>query len=400
MANKIGPAAVPATSGARKSGLNRRDFLARSASAVAASAAVPAAAAPGANAAALNDPAAVNAQQPAGEPAAANPAGEQRHKNPRYPSHMRVGLFTWPFNDKPLGWVLDYAQRLKLQMLEIGAGNDPGAAHCPVESLLADASARRRYLKQFADHGLAISALSCHGNPLHPDAKIARARNAVYVRTLRLAELLEVPVVNCFSGCPGDDRGGGRPNWVVSLETPEYVNLLRWQWRERVLPYWKEAARLARQHGRRVGLEFDPGYSVFNVNSLLRLRAATNENIGCNLDLSNMFAQGIEADAAIRALTQAGALFHFHAKDALLDQANIAVNGVLDTTPYDQVERRSWSYAAVGYGHDVLYWKRALAALKAGGYDYVLSIEHEDPLTAPEVGVRLSAEFLQGILLR
>ena len=373
----------------KSQGLSRRDFLARSAGTLAA----------GTVAAGGESAAAGTGQTAAAPQNQSNPAGEVEHKNPRYRSRLRVGMFTWPFNDKPLGWVLDYAQSLKLEMLEIGAGNDPGAAHCPVESLLADAGARRRYLKQFADHGLAISALSCHGNPLHPDTKIARARNTVYERTLRLAELLEVPVVNCFSGCPGDDRGGGRPNWVVSLETPEYVNLLRWQWKERVLPYWRGAAALAARHGRRVGLEFDPGYSVFNVNSLLRLRQATNDAIGCNLDLSNMFAQGVEAEAVIRALTGAGALFHFHAKDAVLDYANIAVNGVLDTTPYDQVERRVWSYAAVGYGHDVLYWKRTLAALKTGGYDYVLSIEHEDPITAPEVGVRLSAKFLQGILL-
>ncbi len=374
------------------SALSRRKFLAGSASAVAATAAA-------GNAGAASTSSQAGAPVAAG-PAAQNPAGELRHANPRYRSRMRLGLFTWPFNDKPLGWVLDYARQLKLEMLELGAGNDPGAAHCPVESLLSDAGARRRYLKQFADHGLGISALSCHGNPLHPDPKLARARNAVYERTLKLAELLEVPVVNCFSGCPGDDRGGGRPNWVVSLETPEYVNLLRWQWEERVVPYWREAARLAARHGRRVGLEFDPGYAVFNVNSLLRLRSATNDAIGCNLDLSNMFAQGVEAEAVIRALASAGALFHFHAKDAVLDETNIAVNGLLDTTPYDRVGRRSWSYAAVGYGHDELYWKRILAALKTAGYDYTLSIEHEDPITAPEVGVRLSAEFLHSILLR
>lgn len=338
---------------------------------------------------------------PAGLAGAARPeeGGAAPERDPRYPSQLKLGLFTWPFNDRPLTWVLEYAQRLGLQMLEIGTGNDPGAAHCPVDALLADAGARREYRAQFTAHGLGISAFSCHSNPLHPDPAVARGVHATFEKTLRLAELMEVPVVCTFSGCPGDDRGGGRPNWVASLETDEYVKLLQWQWETRLIPYWKEAAALAGQHGRRVALEFDPGYAVYNVGSLLRLRAAVGEQVGCNLDLSNMFAQGVEAVAVIKALAGAGALFHFHAKDAVLDQANIAVNGVLDLTPYNDVLRRPWSYAMVGYGHDTLYWKRTLEALKNAGYDSVLSIEHEDPTTTPEVGVRKSAEFLQAIRL-
>lgn len=315
---------------------------------------------------------------------------------------MRLGLFTWPFNDQSLDWVLAYAQSLRLQMLELGTGNDPGDAHCPLDALLADAGRRREYRARLADHGLGISAFSCHGNPLDPDVAAARRSNEVFLKTLRLAEMMDVPVVNCFSGCPGDDGGGARPNWVASLERPEYVNLLAWQWRERVIPYWRGAAAAARRHGRRVGLEFDPGYSVYNVSSLLRLRAglgADGEFIGCNLDLSNMFAQGVEGPAAIQALGEAGALFHFHAKDAVLDPRNYEINGFLDLTPYDDVLRRSWSYAVVGYGHDTLYWRRIVATLKNVGYDYTLSIEHEDPTTAPVVGARKSAEFLKTLLL-
>lgn len=361
---------------------NRRRFLTTSAAATAA--------------AATGLPAAALAVQPGAEPSGA-PA--EPPADPRYLSHLRLGLFTWPFNDKPLGWVLDYAQRLGLQMLEIGTGNDPGAAHCPVDDLLADAGRRRAYRQQFSQHGLAISAFSCHGNPLDPDAAAARRTNDVYLKTLRLAELMDVPVVVGFSGCPGDDRGGQRPNWVTSLERPEYVALLDWQWREKVIPYWRQAAAAARRHGRRVALEFDPGYSVYNVATLLRLRAAVGDNIGCNLDLSNMFAQGVDGPAVVTKLGEEGALFHFHAKDAVLDPENYAINGFLDLTPYTDVLHRSWSYAIVGYGHDTLYWKRIVSALKNVGYDYTLSIEHEDPTTVPEVGVRKSAQFLKTIVL-
>ncbi len=375
----------------KRGALNRRRFLASAGGALAAASLSAQAAAQGAvPAAALDSRAAALAAEPGVQP----PPAYQR-----YASHIKLGMFTWPFNDKPLQWVLEYAQALKLQALELGTGNDPGDAHCPTDQLLADAGQRQAYLRQLAGYGLSISAFSCHGNPLHPDPAIARSNNAVFEKTVRLAELMDVPVVVCFSGCPGDDRGGGRPNWVVSLETPEYTNLLQWQWQQKVLPYWKQAAAFARRHDRRVALEFDPGYSVFNVRSLLMLREAVGDNVGCNLDLSNMFAQGVDAVAVIKALGEAGALYSFHAKDAILDQQNIAINGVLDLTPYSDVLHRPWSYAMVGYGHDTLYWKRTVSALKSVGYDRVLSIEHEDPVTSPEVGVRKSAEFLRSIVL-
>lgn len=358
--------------------MNRRDFLATSSATALASLATPA------------SQAATTAE------AATDPPAQ---RDPHYLSHLRLGMFTWPFNDKPLDWVLEYAHGLGLEMLELGTGNDPGSAHCHIDALLADAGQRAAYRRKLRDHGLGISAFSCHGNPLHPDPAIARSNNATFEKSVRLAEMMDVPLVVCFSGCPGDDRNGGRPNWVISQETPEYLKLLQWQWEQKVIPYWKEAAALARRHGRRVALEFDPGYSVFNVASLLKLRRAAGDNIGCNLDFSNMFAQGVDSVAVIKALGQEGALYHFHAKDAVIDEANMAVNGLLDLTPYDDVLHRPWSYAMVGYGHDDLYWKKTLSALKNVGYDYVLSIEHEDPITTPEVGVRKSAEFLRQIKL-
>jgi sugar phosphate isomerase/epimerase len=367
-------------------GLNRRRFLA--ASGVAAGA--------GALAGAMT------ASDPAGAQYIPNrgDAAGRLVANPRYPSKMRVGLFTWMFNDKPLGWVLDYAQELKLGALELGAGNDPGSAHVPVDDLLADAGKRRTWLKQFTDRGLIISAFSAHGNNLHPDPAVARKVHETFVRALRLAQLMDVPIVVGFSGCPGDDRGGGRPNWVASIDNDEYVNLLKWQWAQKIIPYWKETAGIARGYGRRIALEFDPGESVYNVYSLLRLRRAAGDNVGCNLDLSNMFAQGVNAMAVIKKLGEEGALYTFHAKDAVLDQRNADVNGYIDLQPYEDVPRRSWSYAIPGYGHSPHYWREMVSTMKNVGYDYVLSIEHEDPTTEPVVGVRLAANFLHGILLQ
>jgi sugar phosphate isomerase/epimerase len=53
----------------------------------------------------------------------------------------------------------------------------------------------------------------------------------------------------------------------------------------------------------------------------------------------------------------------------------------------------------VGWGHDELEWKRIVSALRVAGYDYVLSIEHEDALASIDEGFSKGVQFLKGIIL-
>jgi len=246
--------------------------------------------------------------------------------------------------------------------------------------------------------GLAISALSCHGNPLHPRREVALASHETYVRTIELAARLGVDRVNVFSGCPGDSDTARYPNWVTCAWPDEYGELLAWQWTEKVIPYWREQASLAASHHIRLGFEMHPGFVVYNPRTLLRLRAACGENVGANLDPSHLFWQGIDVEAAIGELGREGAIFHTHAKDTALHSRNAAINGVLDTVSVDDVSARSWIFRTVGLGHGEHKWRGILAALQHAGYDDVLSIEHEDPLLSLDEGLRKGIEFLRSIL--
>ena len=80
---------------------------------------------------------------------------------------MKLGLLTALYADRSLESVLDIARATGLDCVEIGAGNYPGTAHCDVTALLGSAARRKEYLSAFRSRGLEISALSCHGNPLH-----------------------------------------------------------------------------------------------------------------------------------------------------------------------------------------------------------------------------------------
>jgi len=310
---------------------------------------------------------------------------------------MKLGVLTTLYQNKPFEAMLDHVAELGLEAIELGTGGWPGDSHCKPDELLANKSKMRDFQKAVEKRGLIISGLSCHGNPIHPNKDLAKEYDKVYRDTVLLAAELDIPVVNLFSGCPGDSEDAVYPNWVTCAWPPEFRELLKWQWEEKVIPYWQEAGDFAAKAGIKLAFEMHPGFVVYNPETLLKLREAVGPVIGANYDPSHLFWQGIDAVASINHLT--GAIHYFHAKDTYIDQRNTAINGVLDTKPFSNLSERSWSFRTVGYGHDQLTWRSIISALRISGYDYVVSIEHEDPLASVEEGLIKAINFLKDVLL-
>ena len=311
---------------------------------------------------------------------------------------MKLGVFTVLFGNLSFEAMLEKVRSFGLESIEIGTGGYPGSTHCDVDALLADPSGLRAYRNAIASAGLFVSGLACPGNPLHPNRAIAEAHHRAFEKTVLLAEQMEVPVINLLSGCPGDSPHAKYPNWSHFAWPPEYPELWEWQWNEVAIPYWRRAAEFAAAHGiRRLAIEMHPGFLVYNPETALKLREAVGETIGINLDPSHLFWLGIDVPAAVRRL--GGCIFHCHAKDTFIDRRNTAENGCLDGKPYTEVRRRSWTFRTVGWGHGLEVWREIASALRTDGYDYVLSIEHEDPLVAPDEGLRHSVAFLRQAML-
>ena len=310
---------------------------------------------------------------------------------------MRIGVFTPLLSQLPLAAVLEKLKLLGIDTVELGTGNYPGDAHCKL-SMLENGFALAEFQKLLADHGASISALSCHGNALHPDKARARQDREVSRKTILLAERLGIPVVVDFSGCPGDSPHSTAPNWVTCPWPPDYLKVLDWQWNEVVAPYWIEHGKFAADHGVKIAIEMHPGFVVYSPETMLRLRSIAGASVGCNLDPSHLFWQGIDPIAAIRVLDNA--IYYVHAKDTQLYPANLPRTGVLDTKPYTDERLRSWIFRTVGYGHGAEWWAEFISTLRIFGYDYVLSIEHEDSLLSPEEGLTKAARFLNGLVIR
>jgi sugar phosphate isomerase/epimerase len=310
---------------------------------------------------------------------------------------MRVGVFTPLLSQFPLDAVLKKVADLKIKTVELGTGNYVGDPHCKL-AMLENSSALGDFRKLLSDHGVSISALSCHGNPLHPDKARAQHDRDVSRKTILLAEKLGVPVVVDFSGCPGDSPNATAPNWVTCPWPPDFGKVLEWQWNEVVAPFWIEHAKFAADHGVKIAVEMHPGFVVYHPESMLKLRSIAGKNVGCNFDPSHLFWQSIDPLAAVRVL--ADCIFHVHAKDTQIFAGNLPRTGVLDTKPYTQERDRAWIFRTCGYGHGAEWWGGLISTLRMFGYDYVLSIEHEDSLLSPAEGLTKAANFLNSIVIR
>ena len=306
---------------------------------------------------------------------------------------MRIGVFIALFQNLPFEEALDRAVAAGVSAVEIGAGGYPGSPHCPVDELLASDSKRKTYMQAITSRGLILSALSIHNNPIHPRKEVAREADETFHKAIRLAQLLEVPAVNTFSGCPGGSPQDVNINWITCPWPTDFTEMLDYQWDKVAIPYWKEAAKFAEDHGIKVALEMHPGMMVYNVETLLRLRNAAGPALGCNFDPSHLFWNGVDPVAAIRKLGDA--IYHMHGKDVYIDPLNVSVNGCNDNKPYGRIAERSWTFRSIGYGHDARVWKDIVSALRLVGYDYVISIEHEDAMMSIDEGLAKSVALLK-----
>ena len=310
---------------------------------------------------------------------------------------MKIGALSVLFQDKPLKDALKIIKDIGCEMVELGTGNYPGNAHCNPKTLLNNSAALDEFKTTIKESGLKISALSCHGNTVHPNKKIAQEHTEVHRQTVELASKLGVEVVIGFSGCPGANEVATVPAWNVIAWPPDYLESLQWQWDEVLIPFWQKEEKFAADNNVKIAFEPHPGFCVYNTSTMLKLRNATGKNIGCNFDPSHFFWQSMDPLKMVRALKDV--IFHVHAKDCKIDPTNTALNGVNDATPYGDVINRSWVFRTVGYGHSTSWWKDFVSELRLNGYDYVLSIEHEDSLMAMGEGLQKAFATLKEVVI-
>ena len=312
---------------------------------------------------------------------------------------MRVGLFTDGLAHLERREALQWCAARGIEDLEMGVGTWSPRPHLDLARLLAEPAERDRLQGELREHGQRLSCVNAAGNPLAPAAAARAEAQAALRGAIELAALLGVDTVVTMSGCPGgrgagDSTGVFAVSWLCCDDEP----LWEWQFREHVVPFWRELSAWAATAapGLRICLELHPGLTIFGAESFARLRAEVGPNIGINLDPSHFWWQGVDPLAIVEA--HGDAIGFAHGKDTLLHPERIRVNGLLDARYPDRP----------GHGLLALRGRRRRPAARrvvgparraaGAGYDGVVSIEHEDPTLSPEASIEASAVALREAL--
>jgi len=308
---------------------------------------------------------------------------------------VKLGAYTACLHDKPVADALKILRDLGLDSAEINSGGFLPAPHLPVDAIRARQDARDEYLGLFASSGVALTALNCNGNPLHPDPEVRRKHGQDVRDAIELAALLGVKRVVTMSGLPEAHAGGTAPSWTVLPWVSVYLDALDYQWNDVVIPYWKDIQARAADADVKVCIEMHPHNVVYNPATMVRLAESIDAtHVGAEMDPSHLFWQGIDPVAALDSL--GGLVYNAAAKDTRINEA-AKINGVLDDrfgrvlpTDPDAIglggkdtlsrwpDNSSWDFVAVGRGHDVAFWVDFLRAVKRIDPEMAVNIEHED----------------------
>lgn len=278
---------------------------------------------------------------------------------------MKLGLLTAAFPQQTLEQVAAWAAGNGFQTIEIAcwpagkaARRYAGVTHIDVTDLTAAQAADVRGLMD--QHGLQISALAYYPNPLHPDPDHRVMVIDHLKQVIVAAELLEVPIVGTFVG--RDQHKTIEENF------------------DQFAQVWPPIVRFAADHGIKIAIENCPmifsndewpgGANLAATPAIWRKmwEILPDANFGLNLDPSHLVWQMIDY---VRVVYDFGPrIFHVHAKDMRVDREQLYQRGVLALGMGWQIPRLP------GLGE--VNWSQFISALYAVGYDYVVSIEHED----------------------
>jgi len=280
---------------------------------------------------------------------------------------MYVGILTAPFGKETLEQVAAFAGEYGFGGLEIAAG--PGSKHIDLTNFTqADADRVQDLMERRA---LAISSLAAYVNNTDPDPAKRKANNEIVQKAVDAAALLGVEVVCTLAGHPVPGKSKMQ---TIEEECPQ------------VFPPLLEYAA---QKGVKIALENWYATNIQHLGHWQRLfEVVPNQNFGLNFDPSHLLWQEIDYIAAVERF--ADRIFHTHAKDTEVKESRKRWVGNQDGGGW-------WRYVIPGLGQ--VRWGEYLAALRANGYNGVLSIEHEDGAVGREEGFLIGKKYLEQFII-
>jgi sugar phosphate isomerase/epimerase len=303
---------------------------------------------------------------------------------------MKLGFLTACLPKRPLADIAAWAAAHDYEALEVAAWPALGDRPFTATHLDADSYDREAVLGLFAGHGLTLSSLAYYDNNLHPDPSERAAINAHVRRCIDAAGDLGCPTVGTFVG-----RHPGRSVRENLADAEAVFAPLVDRAGERGVKLIVENCVMEGWHpdGYPGNLAYSPELWEWMFSLGLYL----------NYDPSHLCWIGIDPVAAVRPYVDR--IPHAQAKDIELfsDRRNRYGTYGKAVERDDPWDVGWWRYRVPGLGQ--VDWVRLIDAMYEGGFDGVLSVEHEDPVWGGseervEAGLEVAHRTLRPLLVR
>ena len=302
---------------------------------------------------------------------------------------MKIGFLTGCLGDMPLKEKAKFAHDVGFEALEISCwpkenDRDYSASDIDVENLTRrDADEIRSYM---ADYGLIISSLAYYDNTLDADLKNRARVNRHIRKVIDAAQMLDTELVGVFAGRDVTKDIDGNFDLFQDIFTGlvEYAEArgVKLMIENCHMPNWLEPGR--------------PGTITYSPELWDEMfRRVPSESFGLNFDPSHLRAMLMDPMACLNGFEDR--VLHLHAKDVEVFPEKVDRYGIYNSAFGDSY----WRYRMPSLGQ--IDWKTLVEHLQAHGYDFVISIEHEDHLyegSAEKVmeGLRIAYNYLKGIV--
>jgi sugar phosphate isomerase/epimerase len=281
---------------------------------------------------------------------------------------MKLGFLTACLPDRSLSEIAAWAAGNGFEALEVAAWPDLGARPFTATHLKVDGFGQREaddVRTLFDQHGLTLSSLAYYDNNLHPDPTERKAVNDHVAALIDAAALLDCPTVGTFVG-----RHPGQ-TVAENLRAAEEV------FRPLVDRAGEKGVTLIIENCVMEGWHPD-GYPGNLAYSPELWEWMFSLGLYLNFDPSHLVWMGIDPVEAVRPYVDK--IPHAQAKDVQLfpekrNRFGWPGKAVIREDPWDV---GWWRYRVPGLGQ--VDWPRLIDTLYEGGFDGVLSVEHEDPV--------------------
>jgi sugar phosphate isomerase/epimerase len=278
---------------------------------------------------------------------------------------MKLGIMSSALPRLSLDELAKWAAENQFQSLELACWpvseadrRYAGVTHIDVTRLDPKKASEIREVMEI--NGLEISSLAYYPNTMDPDLEKRQEAIDHLKKVIVASQTLQVPIVGTFIG---KDK-----NKTVDQNLDEYSRV------------WPQIVKFAAEHGVKIAIENCPmifsndewpgGNNLAATPAIWRKmwEIIPDTNFGLNLDPSHLIWLMIDYVRVVHEFKER--IMHVHAKDLRIDREGLYQNGVISLGMGWQVPRLP------GFGE--VDWGRFISALTEVGYDYVISIEHED----------------------